>query len=92
MSILNTMVSDTETPFPAWLGPKLVMFVDKPEDIQIVLSQKSFMEKSAFYQFFERKSMFTAPGKFHWNQKLGTRIEYNTRPFLQRICGSPSVS
>lgn len=65
MSILNTMISGTETPFPAWLGPKLVVFVDKPEDVQIIFSQKSFMEKSAFYRLFDRKSMLTAPGKFN---------------------------
>lgn len=63
MAALITMISGTETPFPAWLGTELLIFIDKPEDVQIVFSLKSFMEKSGFYKFFDRESLLNSPGK-----------------------------
>lgn len=63
MKELIQLISSYETPFPAWLGPELIIFIDQPEDVQIVLSVKSCLEKAQMYRFFDREyALFTAPG------------------------------
>lgn len=53
-----------KTPFRAWFGGFLVIVVDKPEDVHIVLTSQSCLEKAPIYKFFNRGiALFTAPGK-----------------------------
>lgn len=62
MEIVQDMVKQP-TPFIGWLGPKCFLFIDHPDDIQVVLSSKGCIEKSDIYRFFNRGvGLFAAPG------------------------------
>lgn len=64
MEISQNIVLCRETPFLFCLGPKFIMVIDKPEDIEIVLNSKNCMEKGDLYKFLNRGvSLFAAPGK-----------------------------
>lgn len=51
-------------PFRLWFGTTLVLFIDKAEDIQIILNANSCLEKSVVYKFLHKDvALFTAPRK-----------------------------
>lgn len=50
--------------FRIWVGPTLVLFLIKPEDMQIVLNADSCLRKSFVYSFLHKDvALFTAPRK-----------------------------
>lgn len=58
--------SKLPSPFKLWFGTYLVLFVDKAEDIKIILNSENCIEKSFIYRFFQQDvALFTAPGEIH---------------------------
>lgn len=52
------------TPMKSYLGPLLVVTVDKPEDIKTVLMSQNCLDKPYFYQFYPSPiGLFTATCK-----------------------------
>ncbi|XP_055605411.1 probable cytochrome P450 313b1 [Uranotaenia lowii] len=61
-SILNNMTKDYQSPFRAWLGPEFVIFVDNPEDMQVVLNSQNCLEKADLYRFVGcERGLFSSP-------------------------------
>lgn len=51
-------------PFRLWFGTTLVLFIEKAEDIQIILNSNSCLHKSVVYKFLHKDvALFTAPRK-----------------------------
>lgn len=64
MDVLKEEYIKYQTPYLSWFGPKCVLVIDHPEDIQVVLTSKSCIEKSDLYRFFNHGAgLFGAPGK-----------------------------
>lgn len=62
MQTLNKIVTENETPVCGFLGPQFLIMVDKPEDIQTVISSKGCFEKGQMYRFIKRTlGLFAAP-------------------------------
>lgn len=36
-----------------WIGPKLIVFLTDPQDVEIILSSSVYIDKSTEYKFFE---------------------------------------
>lgn len=50
--------------FRIWVGPTLVLFLIRPEDMQIVLNADTCLRKSFVYSFLHKDvALFTAPRK-----------------------------
>lgn len=50
-----------------WLGPKLVVFISDPRDIEIILSSHVHIDKAAEYSFFKPwlgDGLLISTGKF----------------------------
>lgn len=61
-------MAQTPTPFYAWLGGVLVMFLDHPDDVHAVLSSKSCLEKPYVAKFMNfDTSLASAPGILKYN-------------------------
>ncbi|KAJ6644468.1 Cytochrome P450 4c21 [Pseudolycoriella hygida] len=66
------MCTKLSSPFRLWFGQYLVVFVDKAEDMKIILNSENCIEKSFIYRFFQQDvALFTAPAHI-WrpNRKL----------------------
>ncbi|KAJ6636720.1 Cytochrome P450 4C1 [Pseudolycoriella hygida] len=56
------MCAELPMPFRLWFGHHLVLFVDKPEDCQIILNAETCLDKSFVYRFLQKDvALFTAP-------------------------------
>lgn len=56
-------MSKIETPAAAWLGPKLHLIIDKPEDLQTVLLSPNCLDKPYVYRFLpNERGLFTSEG------------------------------
>lgn len=52
-----------ETPAAVWLGPKLHIIIDKPEDMQTVLLSPNCLDKPYVYRFLpNERGLFTSEG------------------------------
>ncbi|KXJ83621.1 hypothetical protein RP20_CCG003848 [Aedes albopictus] len=61
-AILNDITKTYPSPCRAWLGPKLFVFIDNPEDMQVVLNSPNCLEKADLYRFFRcEKGLFSSP-------------------------------
>ncbi|XP_058451458.1 cytochrome P450 4C1-like [Malaya genurostris] len=61
-AILNDITKTYPSPVRAWLGQKFVVFIDNPEDLQIVLNSPNCLEKADVYRFFHcEKGLFSSP-------------------------------
>lgn len=61
-AILNGFVKTYSSPCRGWLGPKLFVFIDNPEDIQVVLNSPNCLEKAEIYRFIRSlNGLFTSP-------------------------------
>lgn len=50
--------------FKVWIGPKLILTVGYPKDVEKVLSAQGSLEKAFFYSFFEcNKGLISSPGQ-----------------------------
>lgn len=64
MSALKYLLSECQTPFVTWLGPKAFVMIDHADDIQTVLNAKGCLEKGDIYRFFNRgAALLSAPRK-----------------------------
>lgn len=73
MDKLIDFMGRTTTPFYAWFGSDLFIFVDHPDDVQAVLTSKSCLEKPYFFKYLSLDaSLFTAPGKTRQNRQKET--------------------
>ncbi|XP_050069636.1 probable cytochrome P450 313b1 [Anopheles maculipalpis] len=51
-----------QSPCRIWLGPKLFVFIDNADDLQIVLNSANCLEKADVYRFFQCETgLFSAP-------------------------------
>ncbi|XP_053691291.1 cytochrome P450 4C1-like [Sabethes cyaneus] len=48
LQLLHTI----KTPVRAWLGPVLIVFLDRPEHIAVILNSQHCVKRSKFYSFF----------------------------------------
>ncbi|EAT35039.1 AAEL012766-PA [Aedes aegypti] len=61
-AILNDITKTYPSPCRAWLGPKLFVFIDNPEDMQVILNSPNCLEKADLYRFFRcEKGLFSSP-------------------------------
>lgn len=61
-SIVNDITKQYPSPCRAWLGPKFLVFIDNPEDLQVVLNSPNCLEKAFVYRFFRCETgLFSAP-------------------------------
>ncbi|XP_062557032.1 uncharacterized protein LOC134221879 [Armigeres subalbatus] len=61
-AILNDITKTYPSPCRAWLGPKMFVFIDNPEDMQVVLNSTNCLEKADLYRFFRcEKGLFSSP-------------------------------
>ncbi|XP_046735164.1 cytochrome P450 4C1-like [Diprion similis] len=54
------------SPYRVWLGPLLLIFLSRPEDVKTVLKSEKAIEKAKVYEFFQPwlgKGLFTAPAE-----------------------------
>lgn len=73
MEVVEKEYKENKTPYLSWLGPKCILVVDHPDDIQAVLTSKACIEKSDIFRFFSDihgKSLFAAPGEFFFSQNV----------------------
>uniref|UniRef100_A0A182NMT9 Uncharacterized protein n=1 Tax=Anopheles dirus TaxID=7168 RepID=A0A182NMT9_9DIPT len=50
------------SPCRVWLGPKLFVFIDNADDLQVVLNSQHCLEKADVYRFFQCETgLFSAP-------------------------------
>lgn len=79
-------VSSNKTPFYGWFLGYLIMIIDRPEDVQAVLTSKFCIEKALIYRFFHwGSSLLTAPGNRKENLNLFKMIifyRYYFRTYL----------
>lgn len=62
MKATNRLISEHKTPFCFFMGPQFILVVDKPEDIQAVVTSKGCFEKGQMYKFFNSGvGLFAAP-------------------------------
>lgn len=50
-----------------WIGPKLLIFLIDPRDIEVILSSHVYIDKSAEYRFFQPwlgNGLLISTGKF----------------------------
>lgn len=64
--IMDTLIkigSDLETPSVFWLGPIMIIVVNKPDDIKSVLMSPNCLQKPYMYNFVgSTKGIFNSPG------------------------------
>ncbi|XP_062535698.1 cytochrome P450 4C1-like [Armigeres subalbatus] len=61
-AIVNDLTRTYPSPCRFWLGPKLFVFIDNAEDIQIVLNSPNCLEKAEPYRFIRSvRGLFTSP-------------------------------
>ncbi|XP_072159839.1 cytochrome P450 4C1 isoform X2 [Bemisia tabaci] len=53
LRIITGLCEEYGSPFKFWLGSKLVVFITKPEDIQIILNSSKTLGKDVVYKFFD---------------------------------------
>nr|XP_018900256.1 PREDICTED: cytochrome P450 4C1-like [Bemisia tabaci] len=64
LRIITGLCQEYGSPFKIWLGSRLVVFITKPEDIQIILNSSKTLEKDNVYMFVEAMvgaGLLTAP-------------------------------
>lgn len=62
MNVLNKIVTENESPVCMFSGPRFLTMIDKPEDIQTVITSRGCFEKGEMYKFFNRSvGLFAAP-------------------------------
>jgi cytochrome P450 len=49
--IMKNLVKQHGSPFAVWLGPKLYVITDNPDDVQILLNAPNSMHKDEVYDF-----------------------------------------
>ncbi|XP_066256719.1 cytochrome P450 4C1-like [Euwallacea similis] len=62
------MTDSYSSPLRIWIGPKLVVFVKDPDQLQTIMQSSKFTEKSFVYRFlkpFLGKGLFTSKGLKH---------------------------
>lgn len=65
MEAVADLFSNPKTPAAAWFGPKLVVGIARPEDMQTVLMSNNCLQKGYMYEFMHNKrGMFTSDGNF----------------------------
>ncbi|XP_065082895.1 uncharacterized protein LOC135705214 [Ochlerotatus camptorhynchus] len=71
-AIINDITKTYPSPCRAWLGPKLFVFIDNPEDMQVILNSPNCLEKADVYRFFRcEKGLFSSPaGLWKVHRKL----------------------
>lgn len=63
MEAVAELFSDPVTPAAAWFGPKLVVGIARPEDMQTVLMSNNCLQKGYMYGFMHNKTgIFTSDG------------------------------
>ncbi|XP_058817443.1 uncharacterized protein LOC131680751 [Topomyia yanbarensis] len=61
-AILNDITKTYPSPCRAWLGHLFLVFIDNPEDMQVVLNSPNCLEKADVYRFFRcEKGLFSSP-------------------------------
>lgn len=63
-----------------WIGPKLIVFLFRPDDVELILSSHVYIDKSAEYDFFKPwlgEGLLISTGKC---QTSGSIHEYEQRP------------
>lgn len=66
LNIYYQFVNKVETPSKFYLGPFLVINLDKPEDIRTILTSSSCLDRPYFYQFLPNTNgLFTIKCKFY---------------------------
>nr|XP_018915914.1 PREDICTED: cytochrome P450 4C1-like [Bemisia tabaci] len=61
---ITGLCEEYRSPFKFWLGSKLLVFITKPEDIQIILNSSKTLGKDDIYKFFDAAAgtgLVTAP-------------------------------
>jgi cytochrome P450 len=53
VDVIKTMVNKYPSPFQYWLGPKLFVFTDNPDDIQILLNSPNAHSKGETYDLIK---------------------------------------
>lgn len=78
MQAVANLFSDPKTPAAAWFGPKLVVGIARPEDMQTVLMSNNCLQKGYMYGFMHNKSgMFTSDGIYmHFHSFNGYFFKY----------------
>ncbi|KAK7595043.1 hypothetical protein V9T40_001476 [Parthenolecanium corni] len=69
--IVNYLSDCKDTPRDIWIGFFHLVYVDKPDDLQVVLNNSSALQKSRVYNFFRRalgEGLLTAPVS-KWRKK-----------------------
>lgn len=83
-SVIHQLSRYEQTPRNIKLGLLHFIFVDKPEDLQVVLNNSNSLQKSKFYKFFKTcvgEGLFTAPvHKWRKHRRLITPV-FNARLF-----------
>ncbi|KAJ3664760.1 hypothetical protein Zmor_000304 [Zophobas morio] len=73
--ILNVFINETDqypSPVRLWVGPKLILVVKDPTQMQIILQSSKIATKAFVYEFLEPflgKGLFTANGLYHKTQR-----------------------
>ncbi|KAI4473298.1 hypothetical protein M0804_015413 [Polistes exclamans] len=65
---LMKLNANYSSPLLLWIGPKLVVVLYDPENIEIISKSSNGYEKSSFYKFinvFLGNGLFTSPGKLY---------------------------
>lgn len=55
-----------------WIGPKLVVFLVDPRDVEVILSSHVYIDKSAEYRFFKPwlgNGLLISTGLYFYNSK-----------------------
>lgn len=68
-----------------WIGPKLIVFLFNPADVELILSSHVYIDKSAEYDFFK----VTLPNTNYFGSVL--RISSTTKKSLRSIRHSISI-
>lgn len=87
--VFNAFDEVKSTPFQLWLGPKLVIGVSQPEDIQTILKSGDCLNKPYFYDHLKCKSSIIAVDKEIWrphrralNTSFNVKMLKQYMPFL----------
>ncbi|XP_019562033.3 cytochrome P450 4c21-like [Aedes albopictus] len=61
-AFLNSITKTYSSPCRGWLGPELFVFIDNPEDLQVVLNSSNCLEKADVYRFIRSlRGLLTSP-------------------------------
>ncbi|CAL1678464.1 unnamed protein product [Lasius platythorax] len=89
LDTLTELVEKYSTPLRLWMGNKLYIIINKPDQIQTILQNSHCLDKSVIYTLFEPvfgKGLLTAPASIWTEQRKMIAPSINTI-MLQKFFG-----